>query len=61
MSPAAARLRRRPHEMVHGEDMRLWRAEMQGYDGREDFVGRFKRAPVTPTTWPEGWIVAENA
>jgi hypothetical protein len=40
----AAGLRRKAQEAVYGKDMRLRRAEIQGYDGREEFLGRFKRA-----------------
>ena len=29
--------------------MRLWRFEIQGYEGREDFLERFTRAPVAST------------
>ena len=46
--PEAARLRREAHEAVHGEDMRLRWLEIQGYDGSEDLLGRFKRAFVAP-------------
>jgi hypothetical protein len=30
--------------------VRLRWLEIQGYDVREDFLGRFERAPVAPTT-----------
>ena len=29
--------------------MRLWSPEVRGHDGRKEFLGRFKRAPVAPT------------
>ena len=48
--PEAVRLRWEPDEAVHSEDMRLWRLEIQRYDGREEFLERFKQAPAAPTT-----------
>jgi len=44
-----ARLRREAHEAVNGEDVRLRGAKIRGQDGREEYLGRSKRAPVAPT------------
>jgi len=45
----AVRLRRKAQQAVHGEDVRLRSPEVRAHDGREEFLGRFKRAPVAPT------------
>ena len=46
---AVPRLRREVHEAVYGAGMWVRSLEVRGHDGCEEYLGRFKRAPVAPT------------
>ena len=54
--PEVPRSRRKAGEAVHGEDIWLGWLEIQGHDGRKSFLGRFKRAPVTPPRTQTGRV-----